>query len=105
MNQKLANAAKVGDILVLNGIDIEKLSTDIGAYFYFEAGFKPGDVNMDGELTATDYLMVRRAVLGLIELDDYQKMLADVNGNGKIDANDYIMVKRAFLGTYTIKGW
>ena len=105
MNQKLAKAAKVGDILVLNGIDIEKLSTDIGAYFYFEAGFKPGDVNMDGDLTATDYLMVRRAVLGLIELDDYQKKLADVNGNGKIDANDYIMVKRAFLGTYTIKGW
>ena len=104
MNQKLAKAAKVGDILVLNGIDIEKLSTDIGAYFYFEAGFKPGDVNMDGALTATDYLMVRRAVLGLIELDDYQKKLADVNGNGKIDANDYIMVKRAFLGTYTIKG-
>lgn len=105
MNQNLAKAAKVGDVLVLNGIDIEKLSTDIGAYFYFEAGYKPGDVNMDGELTATDYLMVRRAVLGLVELDDYQKKLADANGNGKIDANDYIMVKRAFLGTYTIKGW
>ncbi len=105
MNQNLAKAAKVGDVLVLNGIDIENLTTDIGAYFYFEDGYKPGDVNMDGELTATDYLMVRRAVLGLVELDDYQKKLADVNGNGKIDANDYIMVKRAFLGTYTIKGW
>ena len=105
MNQKLAKAAKVGDVLVLNGIDIDKLSTDIGAYFYFEDGYKPGDVNMNGELDATDYLMIRRAVLGMIELDKEQTRLADVNGNGKIDANDYIMVKRAFLGTYTIKGW
>lgn len=105
MNQTLAKAAKVGDVLVLNGIDIDKLSTDIGAYFYFEDGYKPGDVNMNGELDATDYLMIRRAVLGMIELDKEQTRLADVNGNGKIDANDYIMVKRAFLGTYTIKGW
>ena len=105
MNQNLAKAAKVGDVLVLNGIDIDKLSTDIGAYFYFEDGYKPGDVNMNGELDATDYLMIRRAVLGMIELDKEQTRLADVNGNGKIDANDYIMVKRAFLGTYTIKGW
>ena len=105
MNQNLAKAAKVGDVLVLNGIDIEKLSTDIGAYFYFAEGYKPGDVNMNGEIDATDYLMVRRAVLGMIELDAEQTRLADVNGNGKIDANDYIMVKRAFLGTYTIKGW
>ena len=105
MNQTLAKAAKVGDVLVLNGIDIDKLSTDIGAYFYFKDGYKPGDVNMNGELDATDYLMIRRAVLGMIELDKEQTRLADVNGNGKIDANDYIMVKRAFLGTYTIKGW
>ena len=105
MNRTLAQNAKVGDILVLNGIDIEKLSTDIGAYFYFEDGYKPGDVNMNGELDATDYLMIRRAVLGMVELDKDQTRLADVNGNGKIDANDYIMVKRAFLGTYTIKGW
>ena len=105
MNQTLAKAAKVGDVLVLNGIDIDNLSTDIGAYFYFEEGYKPGDVNMNGELDATDYLMIRRAVLGMIELDQEQTRLADVNGNGKIDANDYIMVKRAFLGTYTIKGW
>ncbi len=105
MNQNLAKAAKVGDILVLNGIDVENLTTDIGAYFYFEDGYKPGDVNMNGEIDATDYLMIRRAVLGLVELDKEQTRLADVNGNGKIDANDYIMVKRAFLGTYTIKGW
>lgn len=105
MNQNLAKAAKIGDVLVLNGIDIDKLSTDIGAYFYFEEGYKPGDVNMNGELDATDYLMIRRAVLGMVELDKDQTRLADVNGNGKIDANDYIMVKRAFLGTYTIKGW
>ncbi|MBQ3598697.1 MAG: phosphodiester glycosidase family protein [Clostridia bacterium] len=105
MNRTLAQNAKVGDILVLNGIDIEKLSTDIGAYFYFEDGYKPGDVNMNGEIDATDYLIIRQTVLGLVELDKEQTRLADVNGNGKIDANDYVMVKRHFLGTYNIKGW
>lgn len=106
MNQNLAKAAKVGDILVLDGIDIENLTTDIGAYFYFAPGYNPGDVNMDGELTATDYLIIRRAVLGMVDLDDYQQDLADVNGNGKIDARDYYLVKRAFLSEDTsILGW
>ncbi len=106
MNQNLAKAAKVGDILVLNGIDIENLTTDIGAYFYFAPGYYPGDVDMDGAITATDYLIIRRAVLGMIDLDDYQTDLADVNGNGKIDARDYYLVKRAFLSEdNSILGW
>lgn len=101
MNMNLAKAAKVGQILVTNGIDIAAGTTEVGAYFYFDDGITPGDVNMDGTLTTNDYLMVRRAVVGTIELTDDQFNIADINGNGKLDANDYLLLERMYLGTYS----
>ena len=101
MNTELAKAAKEGQILVTNGIDIKNCTTEIGAYFYFADGIVKGDVNMNGQLDTADYLMVRRAVVGTIELTEDQAALADVNGNGVIDANDYVLVKRLYLGTYS----
>ena len=63
-----------------------------------------GDVNGNGKIDATDYAMLKRAVLKTYDLNEIQTLAADVNGNGKIDAVDYAMVKRHVIGTYKISG-
>ena len=53
-------------------------------------------------LTAADYLMAKRIVLGTYNADASMIKRGDVNRNGGIDATDYLMIKRHFLGTYVI---
>lgn len=62
----------------------------------------PGDVTGDGVIDATDYLQLKRAVLGTFDLSAEQKLAADVTGDGVVDALDYLQVKRHVLGTFTI---
>ena len=61
-----------------------------------------GDVNADGEIDGTDYLMLKRYVLGTYELADENEQCADVNADGGIDTTDYLMLKRYVLGTYVL---
>ncbi len=61
-----------------------------------------GDLNGDGNVNATDYLMLKRAVLGTFALSDEKKAAADINGDGNVNGTDYLMLKRVVLGTYTI---
>lgn len=58
-----------------------------------------GDVNSDGRVNSTDYLLVKRHVLGTKTLTTAQQSNADVDNDGDIDSIDYIMVKRMALGT------
>lgn len=62
-----------------------------------------GDINGNGKVDTSDYLICRRMVLGTYDANATQKDVADVNQNGIIDANDYIRIKRIYLGTYTPK--
>lgn len=62
-----------------------------------------GDINGDGKLTATDYIMCKRNVLGTYSFTELQSLAADIDGNGKNGSTDYIMLKRAVLGTYKLK--
>ena len=62
-----------------------------------------GDINGNGRVDTSDYLICRRIVLGTYNANTTQKDVADVNQNGVIDANDYIRIKRIYLGTYTPK--
>jgi N-acetylmuramoyl-L-alanine amidase len=59
---------------------------------------KPGDVNGDGEVSAIDALLVKKAVLGNITLSPEEFEAADVNHDGSIGAMDYLMVKKSILG-------
>ena len=61
-----------------------------------------GDVDGNGVLNAQDYLLLKRAILGTLELTDAQKEIADVNRDGKVDAIDYTLLKRAVLGTFKL---
>ncbi len=59
-----------------------------------------GDVNGDGKLSANDYFMVKRAVLGLYEFDEVSLNAALVSNPDatQLKTADYLILKRAALG-------
>ena len=69
----------------------------------FASAAVAGDVDGDGKANAKDYMMVKRNVLGTLDLTENQLKAADVTGDGKITAKDYMMLKRAILGTYELE--
>lgn len=60
-----------------------------------------GDVNGNGSVDMTDYILVKRAYFGTYMLTEDEMKRADVNVSGGIDMTDYILVKRIYFGTYT----
>lgn len=61
-----------------------------------------GDVDCDGKVTARDYIMVKRHVLGTFSLEGVGYLSALLSGGEDVTARDYIMIKRNVLGTYTL---
>jgi len=62
-----------------------------------------GDLDMDGELSVIDYVLLRRSILGTTTLTQAQEGRADITGDGDTtSAANYILLKRAVLGTGTI---
>ncbi len=65
--------------------------------------FMLGDVNMNGKIDMTDYILLKRNYFGTYDFDEEQQKCGDINKNDKIDMTDYILLKRVYFGTYTIK--
>ena len=61
-----------------------------------------GDVNNNGKIDMTDYILLKRNYFGTFEFDEAQFKRGDCNQNDKIDMTDYILLKRAYFGTYTL---
>ena len=61
-----------------------------------------GDINNDGVVDSTDYLLLKRVMLGTYKLTDEQALAADINQDGTVDSTDYLLLKRVMLGTYKI---
>ena len=57
----------------------------------------PGDVNGDGKITQTDYLLLKRAILKLSPLPEEFAAAGDFAGDGKTTAADYLLLKRYIL--------
>ena len=60
--------------------------------------YKLGDVNNDGNITASDYVLIKNHIMGTASLDDTAKSAADVNRDGSISASDYVLVKNYIMG-------
>lgn len=68
-------------------------STDEAQLWYFErAAYEKGDVDMDGEITSNDRLMVLRYTTNIEDLNEIQKFLGDVDCDGVVDANDALLI-------------
>lgn len=57
-----------------------------------------GDVDLDGEITVQDALMLLRHSMGLILLEGEALEVADVNGDGSVDMQDALVVLRRAMG-------
>ncbi|MFZ5986596.1 MAG: dockerin type I domain-containing protein [Bacillota bacterium] len=60
---------------------------------------KYGDINGDGSVDSTDYTLMKRYILKIINQFTYEKgaEAADVNGDGNINSTDYNLLKRFIL--------
>ena len=62
---------------------------------------KKGDVNNDGNITASDYVLIKNYIMGTMTLSEEAKRAADVNGDGNITASDYVLIKNYIMGLLT----
>ena len=62
----------------------------------------PGDINGDGEVSVSDYLLIKRHVLGTHTLTGAAFRAGTTTGSDELSAADYIRVKRAVLGTLSL---
>ena len=61
-----------------------------------------GDVNNDGTIDSTDYLLVKRACFSSYTLSEDEALRADVDSNTDINSTDYVLIKRIAFGSYSI---
>ena len=52
-----------------------------------------GDVNKDGRITSSDYVLIKNYIMGTNSLDETAKQAADYNLDGKITSSDYVLIK------------
>ncbi len=69
-----------------------------GMMLFAKTSLVIGDVDGDGKIAATDYLRIRRHILGSMSLEGIFLKSGDADGNGKISASDYVKVRRTILG-------
>lgn len=56
-----------------------------------------GDVNRDGKITSSDYVLIKNHIMGTNLLSEDAKVYADYNGDGKITSSDYVLIKNYIM--------
>jgi len=64
-----------------------------------------GDVDGDGEISASDARLALRASVGLEDLSDSEVKAADVDGDGSISSADARLILRASVGLEDLEKW
>ena len=62
-----------------------------------------GDINGNEKIDKYDYILVKRLVMGTVEIERNLLAAADVNGKNGVEMYDYILIKRHVMGTYVIE--
>lgn len=65
----------------------------------------PGDVDGDGQLTASDARFALRAAVGLDTLTTAQNATADADGDGQVTSSDARLILRAAVGLEDPQNW
>lgn len=56
-----------------------------------------GDADGDGEITASDYVLIKNHIMEVKLLTESQKNRADYDGDGEITASDYMLIKNEIM--------
>ena len=100
-----------------NGVfDSGEIAPD-GTYFYYLTAsddnentsrtktyqvVKYGDVNGDGQIKASDYVLIKNNIMGSKYLSGTYAKAADVNKDGKVKASDYVLIKNSIMSNKKI---
>lgn len=57
-----------------------------------------GDVNGDKQVKSNDLLLLKKYLLGLVDISDINAKNSDVTGDGNIKSNDLLLLKKFLLG-------
>ncbi len=87
---------------ILSTIFIVLLSSLIIANASDKKSYVLGDVDKDGEITATDYLRIKKAFLKEYTLEGTAFALADVDFNNEINSTDYLKIKKSMISDEAI---
>lgn len=60
-----------------------------------------GDVDDNGKISVSDYLLIRKHIIGTITLTDSENKRADVNRDNKISTADYISIRKIIINNET----
>ncbi|TYQ14912.1 UNVERIFIED_CONTAM: endoglucanase [Acetivibrio alkalicellulosi] len=64
--------------------------------------FKYGDLDGNGSIDSTDYVLLRRHLLEISPLTGDALLAADVNGDGVLDSTDYVILRRYLLDIISV---
>ena len=56
-----------------------------------------GDADGDGQITASDYVLIKNHIMEFSFLTQEQKNRADYDGDGQITASDYMLIKNEIM--------
>ncbi len=62
-----------------------------------------GDVDDNGKVGTSDYILIRKHIVGTRILSNSEKERADVNNDKKISSADYVLIKKAILNRDPLK--
>lgn len=60
----------------------------------------PGDVNLDGQVTSADAVLLARALVDLVKLNDQQMLRADINGDEVITSADAVLLSQVLVDEF-----
>ena len=66
--------------------------TNVASFKYYAGSYMLGDIDMDGEITATDAMMALQYSVDAIELSDQEFLAGDVDKDGEITATDAMLI-------------
>ena len=61
-----------------------------------------GDVSGDGQIKASDYVLIKNSIMGTKTLSGVYAKAADVNKDGKVKASDYVLIKNSIMNNTKI---
>ncbi len=62
-----------------------------------EIKYNLGDVNVDGKISSSDYVLIKNHIMGKKVLSEEARKYADYNGDGKVSSSDYVLIKNYIM--------
>ena len=86
-----------GNLVTGDKVTIKSGSENKNYYFIIY-----GDVSGDGQIKASDYVLIKNSIMGTKTLSGAYAKAADVNKDGKVKASDYVLIKNSIMSNKEI---